>query len=136
MTSIVQQGSNLGSGLTFPFPNPNYYPTVMSFDLVSSSAWGEADTNIYHKKREGSLSLSLSLSLSILAPGCGTRSIEFRDLFLEDHLKSSASPTISIYFWREKKWIYTFPKDIGDMWNAENIDHDLNSGHWLHFQRW
>ena len=36
MTSIVQQGSSLDLGPTFPSPNPHYNSIFGSFDLVSS----------------------------------------------------------------------------------------------------
>ena len=39
MTSINQQGSNLGLCPTLPSHNPHYNPTLGFFDLVSSSVY-------------------------------------------------------------------------------------------------
>ena len=46
MTSIVQQGSSLGLGTTFPSLSPHNNRPFGSFDLVSSPVWWEAETNI------------------------------------------------------------------------------------------
>ena len=43
---MLQQGSNLGSSLIFPSPNPYYNPTFGSFDIVSNPVWWEPEINI------------------------------------------------------------------------------------------
>ena len=46
MTSIICQGSSLGSCPTFSFPNAPLKADLRVIDFVSSSVWKEAETNI------------------------------------------------------------------------------------------
>ena len=41
-------------------------------------------------------------------------------------LKSPACPTYFTHSWKENSWIYTFPKDIVAMWNANSLVQDSN----------
>ena len=38
-----------------------------------------------------------------------------------------------IHSWRENNQIHTFSKGVCAMWNANNLDQDLNLGHSVHF---
>ena len=46
-------------------------------------------------------------------------------------------PSLTYYFanTRDNSWIYTFPKDIRNIWNAESFVQDLNSGNRVHILR-
>ena len=34
------------------------------------------------------------------------------------------------------RWIHAFPFNISTKWNAINLIHDVNLGHWFHFLQW
>ena len=48
MTCLDQQGFSLGSGPTFPSPNPYFNPTFGSFDLVLIPVCWDAETNMVY----------------------------------------------------------------------------------------